>query len=262
MPPIVVTGEQIRATLLEVVREYDQRGPGYFQLPSVVSEAAQRLGIRNHNLPEVRALLTFASDLFRQGQLAWGHDLANQEAPFVHLTALGRETLAHLSRDPANPGGYLAHLQSRAALSPVALSYVQEALATYNAACFKAASVMIGAASERAILDLRDAIVTRLGIVGRSPGANLQDWRIARVVQGIESELVPHRGTMPRDLKDAYDSFWQPFVHQVRLARNAAGHPAVIDPVTPETVQASLLIFPELAHLAAGLATWTGSHLP
>jgi hypothetical protein len=32
-----------------------------------------------------------------------------------------------------------------------------------------------------------------------------------------------------------------------------------VEPVTPEEVHASLLIFPELAALAGQLATWTGT---
>jgi hypothetical protein len=38
--------------------------------------------------------------------------------------------------------------------------------------------------------------------------------------------------------------------------RNDTGHPESIDPVTPESVHAALLIFPELAKLVANLETW------
>ncbi len=43
--------------------------------------------------------------------------------------------------------------------------------------------------------------------------------------------------------------------------RNEAGHPSSIDPVTPDTVHASLLVFPELARLAKGLTDWVSNSL-
>ena len=45
-------------------------------------------------------------------------------------------------------------------------------------------------------------------------------------------------------------------LEQIRMARNEAGHPKSIDAVTPETVHASLLIFPELAKLCHELRSW------
>jgi len=42
--------------------------------------------------------------------------------------------------------------------------------------------------------------------------------------------------------------------------RNEAGHPSNIDPVTYDTVHASLLIFPELANLVNELSMWITSY--
>ena len=61
--------------------------------------------------------------------------------------ALGRRALAQHSRDPVNPDGYMAHLRSQGAVGPVGESYIGEALNTFNAACFKATAMMVGAAA-------------------------------------------------------------------------------------------------------------------
>ncbi len=48
---------------------------------------------------------------------------------------------------------------------------------------------------------------------------------------------------------------WSPLALQIRSARNDAGHPLNIDPVTADSVHASLLVFPELARLAKDLTS-------
>jgi len=60
-------------------------------------------------------------------------------------------------------------------------------------------------------------------------------------------------------LFERFEANWPAITHQIRTARNEAGHPVSVEPVTPEEVHASLLIFPELAALAGQLATWTGT---
>jgi len=114
-----INGSRMRRVLLEVIDEYNQRGSGYMQSRSILEEAARRLKIRGN--PELeQALLTFWYDLFREGLLAWGYNLSNPEPPFCHLTEHGRRTLQALSRDPANPEGYLAYLKESSSLDPVA----------------------------------------------------------------------------------------------------------------------------------------------
>src|SRR5688572_8795991 len=102
-----MTGTQIRSVLLQVVDEMAVRDQ--MQQSSILSEASQRLGIRR-NAQYEQALLTAWYDLFRTGHLSWGLNLANPNPPFCHLTEQGRNTLRHLSRDPANPDGYRTHL--------------------------------------------------------------------------------------------------------------------------------------------------------
>jgi len=245
----------MRRVLLEVIDEYNQRGSGYMQSRSILEEAARRLKIRGN--PELeQALLTFWYDLFREGLLAWGYNLSNPEPPFCHLTEHGRRTLQALSRDPANPEGYLAYLKESSSLDPVARSYVKEALRAYNTGCFKSAAVMIGAAVERIVLDLRDALVECIQASGRSPSKKLKDWKIKTVLDAIRRELEDHKSDMPKSLAEDFEAYWPAFTQQIRAVRNEAGHPSSIEPITLEAVHASLLIFPELAKLAFALKSW------
>ena len=250
--------KRFRAVLLEAIASYGRSEDGCFVQDPVLYEACAKLGIR-HDKDAEQALLTVWSDLFRSGHLAWGCTIDNPAPPWVHLTEHGRATLEHLSRDPTNPDGYLNYLQSRASINPIAESYIREGLQTYNSNCFKATAVMIGAAAESVVLELRHALVTRMGEVGRDIPSKLRNWRMKTVLDAIQREFEPYTETMPRSLAEEFSFHWPAFTGQIRLARNEAGHPKSVDPVTPETVHAELLIFPELARLASELRMWMTS---
>lgn len=252
-------GFSIRQTLLQVCEDYVKSGPGYFQSGSVLREAANRLGIRS--LEEQQALLTAWGDLFRLGVLAWGYDLSNTAPPFMHLTQSGRRTLSNLSRDPYNPAGYLAAVGPFLTSSPVALSYLEESVNTFQAGCLKATAVMIGAAAESLVLEVRDALVARLKAINAPVSPKLNDWRVKTVRDAIETEIDARRAQLDRRLYERFAAFWVAVSDQMRLARNDAGHPVSTDPVTHETVHAALLLFPEFAGLVRDLTLWISGAL-
>jgi hypothetical protein len=230
----------IRSALLEVIGDLSSQYDN-LQSSSVIQHAARKVLNRQPDRQVERALLASFYDLFRTGYLSWGHDLANPAPPFCHVTELGRRALAQRSRDPANPEGYLSHLRSRAGISSLTHSYVVEALNTFNAACFKATAVMVGAAAESLVLQVRDRLVERLQAIGRPIPSGLTDWRLKRILVAIEATTVARKASMPSALFERFEANWPAFTHQIRTARNEAGHPASVEPVTAEEVHASLL---------------------
>lgn len=86
------------------------------------------------------------------------------------------------------------------------------------------------------------------------------EGRIKTVMDTLKSELDKKKKNMPNPLSEALEAYWPAFTQQVRASRNDAGHPSSIAPVKPETVHASLLIFPELAKLAYDLKDWISNH--
>ena len=206
-----------------------------------------------------QALLTQFQEFFRTGYLAWGFNISNPEPPFFHLTEQGRKTLAQLSRDPGNPAGYLQRIDAFASINPIARSYLEEALRCYVADLYKAGAVMIGGSAESLIIELRDEVSAKLTAKGQSPSNDLRDWRTSRVLKGLKAVFDAQK--LPSDLSASYESFWPAFTQQIRAARNDAGHPSAVDPVTPDTVHASLLIFPELLKLTKDLRTWVSQNL-
>lgn len=84
----------VKLKLLEVLAEYEQRGPGFLQTGSVLTEVANRLGARRRTLEDQQLILTVWHDLFgKHGLLAWGYNLDNPGPPFLHLTAKGRSEI-------------------------------------------------------------------------------------------------------------------------------------------------------------------------
>lgn len=249
-------GQSIRQTMLQVVEEYSKIGPGYFQAGPILNEVAKRC--QASSTEQQQAVLTVWNDLFRSGLLGEGYDLSNPSMPFCHLSSRGREALKHISRDPANPDGYLAYLASKTSLDDVSRSYLVEAVHTFNSTSFKSAAVMVGAAAESLILRLRDKLVSKLSSAGTSLPTGLNDWRIKTVRDALTTYCDGQKGTMPRSLRETYDAYWSAFAEQIRRVRNDAGHPQSVDPVSEEAVHASLLIFPELAQLISELEAWIG----
>jgi hypothetical protein len=255
-------GPTIREMLIAEIKAQEPTsylGPTLQQTP-VLKAVARKLGA-NQNPELERAILTQWGELFRTGLLAWGLNLSNPNAPFFHLTERGQQALQNATRDPSNPAGYLRHLASVAALSPGATSYLTEGLECYVAGLFKAAAVMVGAAAESLILDLRDLTVQKLKLLKTPVPRSMEDWRIKTVSDALRGFFEGRAAHFTRDLREPFEAYWSAFAQQIRTARNDAGHPASVDPVTPDTVHASLLIFPELARLANALSRWVSDDL-
>jgi hypothetical protein len=250
-----MVGNQIRAVLLEVVNELSKVNNAALQSQWIIQQVRSRMNLGD-NIDDQRAILTHYHDLFRIGHLAWGHDLINSDPPFCHVTEQGRKALANVSRDPANPDGYLQSLNGRVVISPIAKSYVTEALSTYNSGSFKASAVMIGVAAESIVLDLRDTLSARMDSLEKPKPSKLADWKIKTVLDAIEDLFTQKKNDIPKGLYEHFESYWSAFTQQIRTVRNESGHPISIEPVSQDMVHASLLIFPELAVLAKDLTTW------
>jgi len=256
------TLQEIRQVLLEEIQAAQSRNPldGSLQQNTVLTRVSQRLNIIN-DIELEQAVLAEWFGLFNTGYLSWGHNLSNASPPFCHVTGRGKSALASLSRDPANPAGYLAYLRSLAPLSPVAMSYLVEGLNCYVGGHFKAAAVMIGGATESMVLELRDHLIQRLGELGQPIAPKLNDWRIKSVLDELQQFVDGRKTKLPRELREEFSAYWPAFTQQIRAVRNDAGHPSSVDPVSPEAAHASFLVFPLLAQLATGVDEWIAKHL-
>jgi hypothetical protein len=250
----------IREVLLEVVMEqHNALKGGNLQQASVLDAVQERMQVRSGNPPSPleEAILTEWHELFRTGILAWGYNLSNPNPPFLHVTARGHKVMERLTRDPSNPAGYLRHLERlEVPIDSIAKSYVVEALDCYVAGLYKAAAVMIGAAAESTILEIRDLVVEKFKLVEKQVPSQLNSLSIKTVTEALGRVFEGIDKKTHRELRENFEAHWGALTHEIRTTRNEAGHPTSIDPVTPESVHASLLLFPVLASLAGEFLKW------
>jgi len=146
-------------------------------------------------------------------------------------------------------------------LDAVVKQYMVEAVETYNRRVWFASAVMVGAASEKVVYMLADALLLKTGgtdrkllekaIKERSLPSMFQ--QINKVVTGhINSDALPyeiHEGSEPHLLS---------LFEAIRKQRNDAVHPTVGE-VTPETVRLTLSAFPSACAKAYDLMDWCQS---
>jgi len=211
---------------------------------------------------EALLILDVLYGLFREGYLSPGHDWQNQELPHLHVTDRGQRVLSELSRDPANPDGYLAYLADLGTLSALAESYVSEALATYNGGHHKAAAVMIGCAAEAIILELRDVVAEQIKAAGGTPSKKLDDWRVRVVTGALKAQFDKDKKSMGPELAPRVGDWWSALAALLRNTRNEAGHPASLEKLEEADVHTALHLFHDFFQLTQDLIRWYEGRTP
>ena len=254
-----IDGQFIRNTVLETINQLSKNNT-HFQFSSVINEIEGKIrdytGTTHINLEIEQAILAFIYDLFRNGHISWGYNFSNPQFPCCHLTEQGKKVLQNISRDPVNPDGYKAYLLNNFKLNPISLSYLEEALNTFNSGCFKSAAVMLGCASESLILEIRDNLIDKMNSLNKIPNKKLNDWKVKTVIEELKKEFDNSDLRNEKSLFENYQVYWSSFIHQIRISRNDAGHPSTIDLITYDSVYALFLVFPSVVKLTNELNDW------
>ncbi len=232
--------------------------PDHFEITDIGKIIGGRMGHGNLSTPLEQVILDVYFELFRAGLISFGLNLGNAQTTRFRLTEAGKLYLADSEQAPENPAGYLAGLSAIEALSTVARSYLDEALAVFVGGHHRAAAVLLGAVAETTVLDIRDAFLAKLAETGETPPSSLskKDATAKQVYEGLDKVLRERKGQMPNELAEAFESHWYSFLNDIRLSRNASGHPQNISPVTRDDVRAGFLQLRSVARAAAGLKTW------
>jgi hypothetical protein len=270
-------GIQLQQAVLDAIRDTSSNGSVSFDPTEVFDDTMKKLGNPSDQQLQV-AVLCYFNDLLRTGTICLGDTEkmqcrvgtgAREAWPNgrCHVTSAGAAALKQASRDPINPPGYLAYLDQETQLDPVTRGYVEEALKTYAACCYKAAAVVIGAAVENLVFTLRDELLKHLSSRGAKPIKDLKDWRAKTVLDAIADKILPdlkanakNGDDTIRQLSEDAQARLQPIAAEFRKIRNDAGHPASLTPVNPADVHANLLLFPSTAKLLCKLAAWVAAY--
>ncbi len=271
---------KIPEAMLDAIRANSSNGSVSFSPDDVIKQVVGQLNAASDEDLK-RAVLCYFNDLLRAGVVGIGDKdyvdpkrrvSAGPTAEWPHgkcyLTPDGKEVLTQASRDPINSPGYLAYLDQEATLDDVTRGYVEEALSTYRACCYKATAVLIGAAVEKLVLALCDELRMRLNAIGSKPTKGLDAWQVKTVLEAIAKQILPDLSgdarksgdESLRKLEEDSQARLLPVAAEFRKIRNDAGHPASLTPVNPSDVHCNLLLFPSTARLLQRLKQWVISY--
>jgi hypothetical protein len=165
-----------------------------------------------------------------QGILVPGLDDSNQGWPFLRLTAYGQRCIAEHQILPHDPEGYLRDFQrSVPSADPVIQEYLTEALQCFLRDLNRACAVMLGAASEKAMLLLIESYANSIADPNRKAQVKAQIERAASVFRKYEvfdKGFATVKGHLPKQLAENADSLLRGVFDLIRNSRNDAGHPA------------------------------------
>lgn len=167
----------------------------------------------------------------------------------MRLTPKGEAAATESDFNPDFPPRYIERLKGRVPrLSTVVETYVREALATYETEAYLATTVMLGVASEGAMLEMAEAFAEWLDAKGQG---KLKEMTVgarenySTILEEVGKRLATHSSVVPAELSDGLSSKMA-IANILRAYRNDAGHPTGKHPSKEECFE-SLVLFPAYA---------------
>jgi len=170
--------------------------------------------------------------------------MTDERNQFFELSKYGEQILRETQESPYDPLGFLERLSLDSPnLEANSMEYIQEAVNCYLGRYLRAATVMVGLASENEILKLVE-------IYGNTLEADDKDAfdkkisscrNLKQKFDVLYDRLHQDRRNLPMETKEL--ETWLNGIFQViRLSRNDAGHPIAVNPPN-EDVFANLVLF-------------------
>jgi len=198
--------------------------------------------------------------LIIQGILVPGRDDNNKTLPFIRLTEYGKRCVAENKILPHDPDGYLKEFQVAVpAADPAVVEYVTEALQCFIHGLNRSAAIMLGGASEKAILQLIDSCVASIGDPNRQAAVAAQVAKAPSIYKRyavFEKQFLSFKGSLPRELAENVDSLLRGVFDLIRNSRNDSGHPASGVMVDRDTNYSHLKLFVPYCKRIYGLIDW------
>jgi len=178
----------------------------------------------------------------------------------LRITDLGREWALNSDTSPEDQQGYLAALKVLVnPLDSVIEQYTKEAVAAFARQMYFAAAVMIGAASEKLVYQLMDALVASIADPKEQAAIKktINERGLPSMFAKLQHKLseVKAKKLIPWSITEGADTHLLSLQDAVRVQRNDAVHP-LAGKVTPQTVRLSLASFPGACRKVYDLIGW------
>jgi len=166
--------------------------------------------------------------------------------PKFRLTEYGRRAIETAEYLPYDPEGYLNSLTSAVPnLDGVVVRYIGEALDCHRRDCTLAAAVMIGCASERAMLLLIEGFGNAIRDRAKHEKYEKEtaDWKISVKYRKFRKWLERAEKALPEECKGGIERNLAGAFNLIRETRNDAGHPTG-RMIERDDVLGNLILFP------------------
>lgn len=224
----MMTSAEIQRLILRYIAQangVDTRlGRGRYYLPEGVRKTAH-----TENTLGDQEIMEGVWSLIAQGLAYIDYFQSAVENWSLHITANGRAVLSDQGINPDDPAGFIQRLNREVPdLNEIAESYVCEAVSAYNARLYRASAVMLGVASEAAVLE----IAPLLGKILQGTEAqkyiqtvNTSKQNYIAKFETFRKKLEAKKGSLPSELTDSLDLTMNSVSDLLRVYRNDAGHP-------------------------------------
>jgi len=180
--------------------------------------------------------------------LGIGKDEENLKLPFFHITEFGKRCIETGEISVYDPTGLVDNLKkSTPELDSLIEEYLLEALVCFGRGCFKAATVMIGCASEQLFLLIIDAFKEHFSDSEKRKKfeKSIEKCSIKVVFDEFQKRFEILRKELRQNTqKDDWSITVASIFNLIRRYRNDAGHPQKIK-IEKQTVLGLILIFCE-----------------
>lgn len=189
----------------------------------------------------------------------WPKGIRPPDPNAFRVTERGKQWVSFSVPVPEDGDGFLVALNTLIpTLDPVVKQYVAEAVVTYNRQAWFAAAVMVGAASEKVIYMLADALLNVTG--GKDQRAlekTIKERNIPNLFEQLNKVLTSHieSDSLPYEIHEGSEPHLMSLFEAIRVQRNEAVHPTVGE-VTPTTVRLTLSAFPSACCKVYDLIDW------
>jgi hypothetical protein len=221
-----MTSAEVQSLLLRVLAAGGDtrlgRGRHYFSEAVMAASPPQ-------NRPTNRQIMEAVWSLIGQGLAYIDYSQPAAENWNLYLTEAGRAAASDEEVTPDDPGGYLRRLIVEIPeLTPLVKSYAEEALLAYNARLYRASAVMLGVASEAAVLEVALALAGAMTDTEAKPyleTINAHKQNFVAKFEVFAQKLRSKKSLLPEDLADGLDLTLNAVTDLLRVSRNDAGHP-------------------------------------
>jgi len=224
---ILMTSSEVQSLMLRLLASgnIDARlGRGEHYLAEAVRRAAPE-GQR----PTSRQIMEAVWSLVGQGLAYIDLSQTGHENWTLHLSSAGDSAAKDEGFNPDDPAGYMRKLlEEIPSLSATVKGYADEALRAYNAGLYRSSAVMLGVASEAAVLEVARSLALGLPAnEGRKYLETIDSQRQAYLAKfdSFRKKLQCKKNDLPDDLADGLDLTMSAVADLLRIYRNDAGHP-------------------------------------